>query len=147
MKNEQIMKYQNLFEKAAEFALFLDGIEASCSQESGAAFLKILDEDEQETPERKDHVFDGDIALRSKVTEFLVDRTMRRGGSSPLHRMMLTYGDRPVYVRALHLVRDFWWGEIEVRVTTSGEEESWAPDYEIVQNIAYLKGSVQRIRT
>ena len=148
MKNEQIMKYRNLFEKAAEFALFLDGIEASCSQESGAAFLNILDEDEQEIAERKDNVFDGDIALRSKVMEFLVDRTMTKGGSSPLHRMMLTHGDRPVYVRALHLVRDFWWVEIEVReLTTPDQEESWGPDYETALNIAYLKGNEQRIQT
>ena len=28
MKNEQILKYRNIFEKAAEFAVFLDGIEA-----------------------------------------------------------------------------------------------------------------------
>ena len=148
MKNEQTLKYRNLFEKAAEFALFLYGIEASCSQQSGAAFLNIQDENEQETPKRKDNVFDGDIALRSKVMECLVDRTMRKEGNSPLHRMMLTHGDRPVYVRALHLVRDFWWVEIEVReLTAPGQEETWAPDYETALNIAYLKGSGQRIRT
>ena len=68
--------------------------------------------------------------------------------SSPLHRMMLTHGDSSVFVRALHLVRDFWWVEIEVReLTTPGQEESWAPDYESVLNIAYLKGSGQRMRT
>ena len=41
MKNEQILKYRNIFEKAAEFAVFLDGIEASCSRESNAAFPHI----------------------------------------------------------------------------------------------------------
>ena len=51
-------------------------------------------------------------------------------------------------MRALHLVRDFWWVEIEVReLTTPGQEESWGPDYETVLNIAYLKGNEQRIRT
>ena len=50
-KNEQILKYRNLFEKAAEFALFLDGIEHSCSQGSDVAFLYIEDGDyEPENP-------------------------------------------------------------------------------------------------
>ena len=149
MKNEQTLKYRNLFEKAAEFAVFLDEIEASCSQESNAAFLYIQEEDEDE-PEGQEQSEDDiakNIPLRSKVLECLVERTVMADKSGPLQRMMLTYGDRPVCVRALHLVRDFWWVEIEVQVTTSGEEESWAPDYESVQNIAYLKGSGQRIRT
>ena len=81
MKNEQILKYRNLFEKAAEFALFLDGIEATCSQESNAAFLYIEDEDEPESPEHREDDIARDIplrskVLRSKVLEFLVDRTM-----------------------------------------------------------------------
>ena len=42
MKNEQALKYRNLFERAAGFPLFLDGIEATCSQESNAAFLYML---------------------------------------------------------------------------------------------------------
>ena len=41
MENEQILKYRNLFEKAEEFAVFLDGIEASCSRGSNAAFMRI----------------------------------------------------------------------------------------------------------
>ncbi len=148
MKNEQILKYRNLFEKAAEFAVFLDGIEAGCSQESNAAFLYIQEEDEPETPEHNENDFARNIPLRSKVLEFLVERTVMADESSPLQRMMLTYGDRPVYVRALHLVRDFWWVEIEVReLTTPGQEESWAPDYKTVLNIAYLKGSGQLMRT
>ena len=147
MKNEQILTYRNLFENAVEFALFLDGIEASCSQESSAAFLYILDEDEPEPPEHGKDDIAKDMPLRSKVLEFLTDRTMREDDSNPLHRIMLTHGDRPLYVRALYMVRDFWWVEIEVReLTTPGQEESWAPDYETVLNIAYLKGSGQRIR-
>ena len=61
--------------------------------------------------------------------------------------MLLTYGERPVYVRASHLVRDFWWVEIEVReLPIPGEEERWDPDYETVLAIAYLKGSEQRYK-
>ena len=148
MKNEQILKYRNLFEKAAEFAVFLDGIEASCSRESNAAFLRIQYEEEPEGPEQSEDDIAKNIPLRSKVLESLVERTVMADESSPLHRMMLTHGDRPVYVRALHLVRDFWWVEIVVReLTTPGQEETWAPDYETALNIAYLKGSEQRIRT
>ncbi len=131
MKNEQTLKYRNLFEKAAEFAVFLDGIEASCSQESNAAFLYIQDEDEDEPegPEQSEDDIAKNIPLRSKVLECLVERTVMADKSSPLQRMMLTYGDRPVYVRAMHLVRDFWWVEIEVReLTAPGQEETWAPD-------------------
>ena len=147
MKNEQILKYRNLFEKAGEFALFLDGIEASCSRESGAAFLYMQDEDEPESQENREDDIAGYTALRSKVMQFLVDRILRGDADSPLHRMMLTHGERPVYVRALHLVRDFWWVEIEVReLPAPGQEDSWAPDYETVLNIAYLRGSGQRIR-
>ena len=61
--------------------------------------------------------------------------------------MMLTHGDRPVYVRAVHMVRGFWWAEIEVRLPTAGQDESCAPDCGTVLNIAYLKGSGHRIRT
>ena len=146
MKNEQILKYRNLFEKAAEFALFLDGIEASCSRESNAAFLYIHDEDEPDAPEHRENDVAQDIPLRSKVLEFLVERTIRADESDSLHRMMLTHGDRPVYVRALHLVRDFWWEEIEVRMPSAGREECWELDHETVLNIAYLKGSERRIR-
>ena len=147
MRNEQILKYRNLFEKAAEFALFLDGIEASCSRESSAAFLYMQDEDEPESQDNKEDDIARDTALRSKVMEFLVDRILKGDSDSPLHKMLLTHGERPVYVRASHLVRDFWWVEIEVReLPAPGQEESWAPDYETVLNIAYLKGSGQRIR-
>ena len=76
MKNEQALKYRNLLERAAEFALFLDGIEATCSQESGAAFLYMQDEDEPETPEHRDDDIVRDIPLRSKVLEFLGDRIL-----------------------------------------------------------------------
>ena len=127
------------------------GIEATCSQESNAAFLYIQDEDEPEVPEHREDDIARGIPLRSKVLrskdlEFLVDRTMRLDESSPLHRMMLTHGDRPVYVRAVHMVRDFWWAEIEVKLSTAGQDESCAPDYGTVQHIAYLKGGGQRIR-
>ena len=111
MKNEQILKYRNLFEKAAEFAIFLDGIEASCSQESNAAFLYMQYEEEPEGPEQSEDDIARNIPLRSKVLESLVERTVRADESSPLHRMMPTHGDRPVYVRAPHMVRDFWWAE------------------------------------
>ena len=145
MKNEQILKYRDLFEKAPEFAVFLDGIEASCSRESNAAFLRIQYEGE---PGQREDDIAKNIPLRSKVLESLVERTVMADESSPLHRVMFTHGDRPEYVRALHLVRDFWWVEIEVReLTTPGQEESWGPDYETVLNIAYLKGNEQRIRT
>lgn len=148
MKNEQILKYRNIFEKAAEFAVFLDGIEAGCSRESNAAFLRIQYEGEPEGPGQSEDDTAKNIPLRSKVLESLVERTVIADESSPLHRMMLTHGDRPVYVRALHLVREFWWVEIEVmELTTPGQEESGGPDYETVLNIAYLKGSEQRIRT
>ena len=65
---------------------------------------------------------------------------MRSDESSPLHRMMLTHGDRPVYVWAVHMVRDFWWAEIELRLPTARHDESCAPDCGTVQHIAYLKG-------
>ena len=107
MRNEQILKYRNLFEKAAEFALFLDGIEDSCSRESGAAFLYMQDEDEPEYQDNKEDDIAGDTALRSKVMEFLVGRILKGDSDSPLHKMLLTHGERPVYVRASHLVRDF----------------------------------------
>lgn len=108
MRNEQILKYRNLFEKAAEFALFLDGIEDSCSRESGAAFLYMQDEDEPESQDNKEDDIARDTALRSKVMEFLVGRILKGDSDSPLHKMLLTHGERPVYVRASHLVRDFW---------------------------------------
>ena len=81
MKNEQILRYRNLFEKEAEFVLILDGIEATCSKERNAAFLYIQDEDELEVPEhREDDIARGiplrSKVLRSKVLEFLVDRTI-----------------------------------------------------------------------
>ena len=145
MKNEQILRYRNLFEKEAEFALLLDGIEATCSQETNEAFLYIQDEDEPEAPEHRQDDIARDIplrlkVLRSKVLEFLVDRTLRSDETSPLHRMMLTHWDRPVYVRVVHVLRDFWWAEIEVRLPTAGQDESCAPDCGTVQHIAYLKG-------
>ena len=37
-----------------------------------------------------------------------------------MFKMLLTHGDRPEYVRALHTVRDFLWAEIEVRLPTAG---------------------------
>ena len=52
------------------------GIEATCSQESNAAFLYIQDEDEPEVPEHREDDIAWGIPLRSKVLEFLVDRTM-----------------------------------------------------------------------
>ena len=129
MRNEQILKYRNLFEKAGEFALFLDGIEASCSRESSAAFLYMQDEDEPESQDNKEDDIARDTALRSKVMEFLVDRILKGDSDSPLHKMLLTHGERPVYVRASHIVRDFWWVEMEVReLPAPGQEESWDPD-------------------
>ena len=89
MKNEQILKYRDLFEKAPEFAVFLDGIEASCSRESNAAFLRI--QYEGEPGQREDDIAEN-IPLRSKALESLIERTVMADESSPLHRVMLTTG-------------------------------------------------------
>lgn len=91
MKNEQALKYRNLFERAAGFPLFLDGIEATCSQESSAAFLYMQDEDEPETPEHRDDDIVRDIPPRSELLEFLGDRILGGEGGSPLHKMLLTH--------------------------------------------------------
>ena len=92
MKNEQILKYWDLFEKAPEFAVFLDGIEASCSRESSAAFLRMQYKGEPEGPGQSEDDTAKNIPLRSKVLESLVERTVMADESSPLHRMMLTTG-------------------------------------------------------
>ena len=83
MKNEQALKYRNLLERAAGFPLFLDGIEATCSQESSAAFLYMQDEymqdeDEPETPEHRDDDIVRDIPLRSKL-DFTHFKRHKRG--------------------------------------------------------------------
>ncbi len=59
----------------------MDGIEATCSKESNAAILYIQNEDEPEAPEHRQDDIARDTplrlkVLRSKVLEFLVDRTM-----------------------------------------------------------------------
>ena len=132
-------------EKAAQFALFMDQIENSCSQESDAAFLYIGD-DETDTPEYEGGEIAGDARLRRKVLGMLIDCIQREDADSPLHRMMMTHGELSVYVRALHIIRDLWWVEIQVRLPEPGEEESDG-EYETVLQIAYFKGSGQRIRT
>ena len=84
--------------------------------------------------------------MRSKVLSLLVDRIQRTDEDSPLHRMLITHGDRPVYVRTAHMTRDFWWVEIEVRVPPPVQQEESELDYHTVLNMAYLKGSGRRIR-
>ena len=145
MKKAEVLSYRSLMEKAAEFELFMDRIESSCSRESNAAFL-YLGDNETDAAGHEGGEIAGDARLRRKVLAMLIDCIQREDANSPLHRMMMTHGELPVYVRALHIVRDFWYVEIQVRLPEPGGEESDG-EHETVLHIAYFKGSGQRIRT